>query len=185
MENHLLQVRKSRRQSPMNRKTSPASRFLARRSFRALLLSLCSVVSPGALEASDAVGDSMHCSLNESFLEGGGREIEAKLVYDRGQLRSVSLSASISDGEEGGGSLCSIDIDRLGSDVAWTRDGATDRLDTSAETGDPSMLSIETTKDGFVIFPADLSRYYCGFGAEWPTSISVSRGVHDCAVTFR
>jgi hypothetical protein len=185
MENHLLQMHESGSQSSMNSNPDPASRFLASRSFRALLLTLCSAVSHGALAASDAVGESMHCSLNESFSEGGGREIEAKLVYDHGQLRSVNLSVSISDGEEGGGSLCSIDIDRFGSDVAWTRDGATDRLDTSAETGDPSMLSIETTKDGFVIFPADLSRYYCGFGAEWPTSISVSRGVHDCAVTFR
>jgi hypothetical protein len=151
----------------------------------AILLMFC-VALPCIVQAgTDGAKESIQCSFNEPFPEGGGREVQATLEYSQGKLRSLSLFAAISDGEEGGAYICSLDIDHKKAGVVWKHSGSKDLIDNSEEAGNTSRVTVETGKDGAEIFPAELSHDYCGAGMEWPRSIVVPRRGHDCIVGFK
>ena len=55
-------------------------------------------------------------------------------------------------------------------------------LEDSEESGenDGSTFEITKTKTGYVLNFVEMSRYYCGFGAEYPSTVRIEKGKKEC-----
>lgn len=130
------------------------------------------------------------CSTNEGFEDGSSRGVDLKLKLDQDHPTGIEFEADFFSGQEGGAYSCHFDSRAADHKSVWTqgKDKVEVRILQGSEDGqDPekeSSFEISRTKDGFLVTFTEMSRTYCGFGAEYPGSVRLVKGKKACAVVF-
>lgn len=107
-------------------------------------------------------------------------EHELTLTVSEGRIVGLAYENAYGSGEEGGTYACSFGATDGGKDSKWIRVGHRTRVE-DKEPGDESFAEIEALPNGvYAVSLATLSRYHCGFGAEFPERIVVRRSSRTC-----
>jgi len=126
--------------------------------------------------------EALTCNSEKVFRGGASKGSDLLLKLESGRVTFLATNTFTSSGKEGGGYMCSMDSSRQGSKVKWS--GAdTQTLTISDETsGEESILKISRLARGYKVTFEKAWSGYCGFGAEFPTSITLTRGSKKCVV---
>jgi hypothetical protein len=145
-----------------------------------LLLALSLVLSAYAARAED-----LECKYEQRFKGSGSKQADLKIQSNENGVTRLAVSSSYASGEEGGGYVCEIDTAEQDQIVQWDREHKKILLRVTFAGARPSNVEIEPTTNGYRINLVGASLDACGFGAEWPRSIEVSRKSKKCEVAFR
>jgi hypothetical protein len=144
-----------------------------------LLLSLSLVLSAYAAGAED-----LECKYEQRFKDSGSKQADLKIQSNENGISRLAVSSSYASGKAGGGYVCEIDTAEKNQIVKWDREHKKILLRVTFAGASPSNVEIEPTAKGYRINLKGASLDACGFGAEWPRSIEVSRKSKKCKVTF-
>lgn len=129
-----------------------------------------------------AFAEEISCHVEKKFKGGSTAGHSAKLTVDSEKISALYVESFNASGKEGGAYFCMFDTSRLDSKAQWSTRG--NRTSISVRDDDQtSVVTIRKKGDAFIIDPSGISRYYCGFGAEWPEQISIETGKKKCKVT--
>jgi hypothetical protein len=136
-----------------------------------------------ALHAAPASGaESLTCEYKQAFKEGGWRHAHVTLTVEEGKVDAISYRNGIASGKEGGGYLCAFDAAAVDGKSVWTREKGRTVVELKGEKS--STFEIYESKKGFSIRFMEMSKEYCGFGAEFPESVHIDKGKAKCRVKF-
>ncbi|MGE5386118.1 MAG: hypothetical protein ACM3SV_09570 [Betaproteobacteria bacterium] len=126
--------------------------------------------------------DELSCDLVKKFKDGSKIGHLAKLTVDAEKITALFVSSFTASGKEGGAYFCNFDTARLESKPKWSVRGMLTSI--AVRDGDQrSVVTVRKVGSSYVIDPSGISRYYCGFGAEWPDRISIEAAKKKCKVT--
>jgi len=135
--------------------------------------------------------EDLSCKSETEFDDGSSSGVEVKLQLEKDRVINISYSNFNSNGEEGGAYFCSFEAALNDQESIWTQDKSGQRVHL-LEGADPksanddeqgSTFEIVKTKTGYSINFIHMSRFYCGFGAEYPSSVSIEKGKKECVVS--
>lgn len=107
-------------------------------------------------------------------------EHELTLTVSDGRVVGLGYENAFGSGEEGGTYTCSFGAHDGDENSKWVRVGNRIRIE-DKEPGDESFAEIETLPNGvFRVSLGTLSHYHCGFGAEFPEVIVLTRAKKTC-----
>jgi hypothetical protein len=130
------------------------------------------------------------CSTETVYEDGGKSGVEMKLQLDQDRVIAISYSNFISNGEEGGAYFCSFEATPTDKKSVWTQNKDTQTVhlleDAEGSSGPDeeqgSIFEISKLKTGYLLNFVRMSRWYCGFGAEYPSSVRIEKGKKECVV---
>jgi hypothetical protein len=137
-----------------------------------------------------ALAEEVSCSTDEKFKDGSSRSVELKLKLDHDRPTQITFEDVFASGEEGGAYFCNFAANAADHKSVWAEEmgKVTVRIpkgnDLGQDPGKESNLEISRTTDGFLVRFVDISRVYCGFGAEFPQSVRLVKGRKKCVVVF-
>lgn len=132
-----------------------------------------------------AVADQLDCSYRENFSDAGWKDVKVEVKLKDQQVVGLSVWSAIASGEEGAGYSCALETSRTSVVAKWLSSGNSMTIDTSKEAGEESTVEITKLAGACKISLGNTSNYYCGFGAEWPASVTLTKGQKKCRVNFR
>jgi len=136
-----------------------------------------------AWHAAPASGaETLDCAYKEAFKGGGWRDAAVSVTLEGGDITAISYLNGIASGKEGGGYACAFDASVSDGKSAWTREGK--RTAVVLKDEKKSTFEIRRSKRGFTIRFLEMSREYCGFGAEFPESVTLDRGRKQCRMKY-
>lgn len=121
------------------------------------------------------------CKSVEKFADGSSSGNSAKLTLANGRIVGLDVESFNASGQEGGGYVCSLDTADVDSKSNWSVSGDISTLEI-VTMGEKSRLSVKRAKGSYLLNLDEVSRVYCGFGAEWPATILISPGSKSCLV---
>ncbi len=128
-----------------------------------------------------SAAEEISCATKKSLGDGASAGYSATISVAVNKITALQVESYNASGQEGGAYFCSLDSADKDSKATWSVSGADTKL--SIETlGETSELSIHRAGDAYVINFDDVKRVYCGFGAEWPGSITVTPKKKACGV---
>ena len=135
-----------------------------------------------------AAAEDVSCSTSVRHKDGSSQGVDLKLTLDHDRPRGISFEDFVASGEEGGAYFCTFKAAAADGKSHWTEgkgaltvtilQGQEDDQDPQRE----STFEISATKDGYLVTFVDMSRWYCGFGAEFPRSVRLVKGKKPCVV---
>ena len=123
-----------------------------------------------------ASAQQLDCTYRADFSDGGRKEVKVEVQLKDHQVVGLSVWSGIASGEEGRGYSCALETSRTSRVAKWLSSGNTMTMDTSKETGEASTVKVARLTGAFKIILSNTSNYYCGFGAEWPESVTLTKG---------
>lgn len=132
------------------------------------------------------VAEEVSCSLEEKFDDGGSRGLEVKLTIEKDVVVGISHNNYFASGEEGGAYSCTFDASSTDKKSIWTpkKNEVDVRLPAEDQPDDDSIFHISRTKNGYLVTYEKMSRYYCGFGAEFPDTVEIIKGEQHCIAEY-
>jgi hypothetical protein len=147
----------------MNRLISPLSlAFLA-------MLPVCSVA------------EEISCASDKQLEDGASSGYSTRISMTGKKISAIKVESYNASGQEGGAYFCTLDSTDPESKVTWSVSGADTTL-TMETLGETSQVTISHSGNSYVLNLAEAKRVYCGFGAEWPSSITVTPKKKACTV---
>ena len=135
------------------------------------------------LQAAPAAGaETLGCDYKQAFKGGGWRDAAVTLKLEGGDVTAISYLNGIASGKEGAGYACAFDASASDGKSVWTREG--NRTSVKLKDEKNSTFEIRRSKKGFTIRFLEMSREYCGFGAEFPESVALDRGKKKCRMKY-
>jgi len=136
----------------------------------------------GMLLLAPALAEEISCESLKKYREGARAGHSAKLTFDSEHISALFVESFYASGKEGGAYFCTFEITRQEATSKWVSRGAQTSISV-IDDDQESLVIIRKTADGYVIDPSRISRYYCGFGAEWPEHIKIETGRKKCTVS--
>jgi hypothetical protein len=132
--------------------------------------------------------DEIACSSKMRFKDGGGRGSDAKITVADGKIVALDISSYATNGQVGGAYFCNFDTANIfqsepKSKIKFSKVGSVTTMRMKS-VDEESVAHIKKINDTYVIEPKGISRDYCGFGAEWPASITLKAGIKNCNVVY-
>jgi hypothetical protein len=149
---------------------------------RLLLAILFLFLSYGMIWAEDLV-----CSSEEHFEDGGSMGADVKLKMQNDRIATIEFNTFVASGKEGGAYFCTFNASNSDHKSVWTYTKQRVEVRILADKEGPdeeSTFEIAATPKGYVISFTKMSRYYCGFGAEFPNSLTITKGNSACSVDY-
>ena len=125
--------------------------------------------------------EEISCATDKQLEEGASSGYSARISVTEKKITALKVESYIASGQEGGAYFCTLDTADADSKVKWSVSGAETKLEIET-LGEMSSLSIHQVGKSYVINLDDVKRVYCGFGAEWPGSITLTPSKKQCAV---
>lgn len=149
------------------------------------------ILPDGGLKMVDKISayeDEIVCSSKVRFKDGGGRGSDAKLTIVEGKIVALNISSYTANGQIGGAYFCNFDTESIlksepKSKIEFSRIGSMTTMSLKS-LDEESVAHIKKINDTYVITPRGISRDYCGFGVEWPASITLTTGIKSCNVVY-
>jgi len=126
--------------------------------------------------------ETLSCAYSEKLEEGHTYGVELQLFTENDSPIGFVYSGYYSNGEEGGAYFCTLDTQNIEFLTAWTQKGPLTIL-TISEPDRKDIVHIKKNGQGYEVRFVDMGRYYCGFGAEFPSAVIIERNNPECAVT--
>src|SRR5262249_43772714 len=111
--------------------------------------------------------ESLQCTKEEKFRNGGSRGVNLTLQIDKQEVVSIAHINTIASGKEGGAYACQLDASRSDGKSTWSRKGHTTRAVLGDEEEESTFVILQSGADYDVLF-VSMRSSYCGFGAEFP-----------------
>ena len=127
--------------------------------------------------------EDLQCKTETAFNGGARKGVDLKLKVEAGTVAHLSVNSYVATGNEGGGRSCSLDSASPEGTIKWSRAKADTSLritDTSSRK--ESVLRISARTQGYRVTLENVWSGYCAFGAEFPHSITLTRGRAKCSV---
>ena len=119
------------------------------------------------------------CVTKKSFNGGASSGVEAKVILKGAHISRLVVSSFNATGKEGGGYVCYFDTSEPDVNAQWKTQGHTTVVEVGS-VDDKSNVQINERDTGYTINLEGLSKDYCGFGANWPTSLTIIKGRKSC-----
>ena len=135
-----------------------------------------------------AAADDASCSTSVGHKDGSSQGVDLTLTLDHDRPTGISFEAVFESGQEGGAYFCTFKADAANGKSRWTAGKGTLTVtvlqgqDLDQDPERESTFEISATKDGYLVTFVDMSRTYCGFGAEFPRSVRLVKGKKACVV---
>lgn len=130
--------------------------------------------------------EEISCSSEEKFDDGGSSFVEVTLTIDKNVVVGISHNNYYASGEEGGAYSCTFEATSTDKKSKWTqmKDQVDVLMPTEDQPDDDSIFHIAKTKNGYLVTYEKMSRYYCGFGAEFPDTVQLTKNDQHCVVEY-
>lgn len=126
--------------------------------------------------------ETLGCAYKEAFKGGGWRDAAVTLNVEGGDVTAISYLNGIASGKEGGGYACAFDASVSDGKSAWTKEGKRTAVVLKGDKN--STFEIRRSKKGFTIRFLEMSTEHCGFGAEFPESVTLDRSKKKCLMKY-
>ncbi len=129
-----------------------------------------------------AQAETLKCESVKKYKGGGSEEHHLSLQLTDGRVTGISYSNMTSSGQEGGAYSCELSLSDSSSRSKWVRVGNRIRA-VDKEPDEESFAEIEVLPDGnYRVSLEKVSRYHCGFGAEFPEYLILKRSAKNCEI---
>jgi len=125
--------------------------------------------------------EEISCATDKQLEEGASSGFSAQISLAGKKITALKVESYNASGQEGGAYFCTLDTRDADSKVKWSAAGSDTKLEIET-LGETSQLSIHQVGKSYVINLEDVKRVYCGFGAEWPGSITLTPSKKECTV---
>lgn len=123
--------------------------------------------------------EEISCATDKQLEGGASSGYSAKISVAGNKISALKVESYNASGQEGGAYFCTLDTADSDSKATWSVSGTDTKL-TMETLGETSQVSISHVGNAYVINLEDVKRVYCGFGAEWPASITVTPKKKAC-----
>jgi hypothetical protein len=128
-----------------------------------------------------SMAEDISCASDKRLEEGASSGNSATISITGKKITALKVESYNASGEEGGAYFCSLDTADKDSRATWSVSGSDTTLEIET-LGETSHLTVKHVGDAYVINFEDVKRVYCGFGAEWPGSVTVTAKKKECIV---
>lgn len=136
-----------------------------------------------ALLSAAAHAEDLKCEVKQSFGGGAAKGASLQLKTEGRKVVHLDVETFITTGVKGAARSCSITSSDRDMRVEWSADGSDTILTLTDKASDKqSVLRVSPLANGYKVQFEQAWSGHCGFGAEFPESISIMRGRKVCAV---
>jgi len=164
----------------MAAESQPVAKTLSAMNIRILI---ATTVLLGGACSGTALGESLSCTRKDTAPNGEWTRVDLRLVVVGGKVTDLTFDWTISSGEPGSAHSCHIDTTADATKARLVVKRRTTLVTLPASDTDvPSILRIARLGNTYRVSLDDMMTPHCGFGAEYPQAVELTRGVKRCRV---